>query len=132
MLAEEPERFTEDVFFRLLDTVGLSEQVEPAPYPHLFFGWDDPVKLERSIAALQPGRFRALDCREHQDCFALVRMRSEGDYVIEYREQKPETLYQTITPSLDKVIAAMNAWAQGEVMWRDDFEWAQVAPSRGD
>ena len=66
--------------------LGLSEQVE-LWYPHEFHGRGDPVKLERSIAALQPGRFRALDCAEHQNCFALVRMRTEGDYLIVRRAE---------------------------------------------
>lgn len=122
LLAEQPERFTEDVVVRFVDTLGLSEHVE-LWYPHLFHGWDDPVKLEKSIAALQPGHFRALDCVEHQDCFALVRRRTEGDYLIEYGEPKGDVLHQTVTPSLDKVVAAMNAWARGEIRWRDDFEW---------
>ncbi|MEY9911037.1 hypothetical protein ABIA35_007288 [Catenulispora sp. MAP12-49] len=133
LLAEEPEHFAEDLLDRLLDTLGLSEQVERW-YPHLFHGWDDPVKLQRSIAALQPGRFRALDCREHQDCFALVRMRAEGDYTIEFREQKSGTPQQTTTASLDAVVEAMNAWARGEVAWRADFRWEEVAevPSAGE
>lgn len=122
LLAEEPEHFTADVFSRLLDVLGLSEQVE-LWYPHEFIGWDDPVKLQKSIAALQPGRFRALDCVEHQNCSAVVRMRPEGDYVIEYREPKSEVPHQTITPSLAKVIEAMAAWTRGEVLWRDDFDW---------
>jgi hypothetical protein len=127
VLAEEPEHFADDVFFRLLDMVGLSEQVEPW-YPHEVYGWDDPAKLERSIAALQPGRYRALDCGEHLNCYALVRMRQQGDYVVEYREPKPEVLYQTTVPSLVAVTTAMNAWARGEVKWRDDFEWTPVRP----
>jgi hypothetical protein len=121
LLAEKPERFAEDLVGRLLDMLGLSEKVE-LWYPHEFHGWDDPAKLERSIAALQPGRFRALDCVEHQGCFALVRMRTEGDYLIEYSEPKLAVLHQTVTPSLDKVVEAMNAWARGETRWRDDFE----------
>lgn len=132
LLAEEPRHFTEDVVLRLLDLIGLSEQVEQAPYPHLLTTWDDPVKLERSLTALQPGRYRALDCQEHPVCFALVRMRPEGDYELEYREQKPEVLYRTVTPSLDKVIAAMKDWAQGEVLWRDDFVWTPVSPVPND
>lgn len=127
LLAEEPEHFTGDLYFRLRDLLGLSDQVE-LWYPHLFIGWDDPPKLARSIAALQPGRFRALDCREHQNCFALVRMRAEGDYVIEYREPKPEVLHQTTTRSVVKVIAAMQEWVRGEVAWRADFAWTQVSP----
>jgi hypothetical protein len=126
LLAEGPERFSEDLVVRLIDLLGLSEHVERW-YPHEFVGWDDPAKLERSIAALQPGRFRALDCVEHQNCFAAIRMRTEGDYLIEYREPKPDVTRQTVTPSLAAVVEAMNAWARGETSWRDDFEWTQVS-----
>lgn len=127
LLAEEPERFTEDVVPRLVDLLGLSEHVEPW-YPHEFHGWDDPVKLERSITVLQPGRFRALDCVEHQGCYALVRRQDGGDYLIEYREPKSEALHQTVTPSLAEVVAAMNAWARGETRWRGDFIWTRASP----
>lgn len=127
LLAEEPEHFTEDVVPRLRDLLGLSEHVEPW-YPHEFAGWDDPAKLERSMAALQPGRFRALDCIEHQGCYALVRRQDGGDYLIEYREPDAEVVHQTVTPSLDEVVAAMNAWARGEVRWRREFAWRQVSP----
>lgn len=125
LLAESPERFAEDLVGRLVDILGLSEHVE-LWYPHLFHGWDDPAKLERSIAALQPGRFRALDCVQHQNCFAAVRRRAEGDYLIEYGEPKADALRQTVTPSLAVVVEAMNAWARGETRWRDDFEWMSV------
>ena len=128
-LSQEPTRFTEDVVPRLLDALGLSDHVELAPYPHEVTTWDDPVKLEKSISALQPGRYRALDCGEHGNCYALVRMRSQGDYVLEYREEQPEVLHQTVTPSLDDVITAMKAWARGEVLWRDDFDWTPVSPA---
>lgn len=130
LLAERPGHFTKDIVSRLADTLGLGERVE-LWYPHELVGWDDPVKLQRSIAALQPGRFRALDCVEHQNCFALVRMRDDGDYAIEYREPKSEAGHQTVTPSLDAVVEAMTAWARGEVSWREDFEWTQIAPVIG-
>lgn len=125
LLAGQPERFTDELVVRLVGTLGLSEQVD-LWYPHEFNGWDDPVKLEPSIAALQPGRFRALDCVEHQNCFALVRMRTEGGYLIEYGEPKRDVLHQTVVPSLDMVVEAMNAWARGETRWREDFEWTAV------
>ena len=50
-------------------------------------------------------------------------MRTEGDYLIEYGEPNRHVLHQTVTPSLDKVVEAMNAWARGETRWREDFEW---------
>ena len=129
LLADEPAGTPEDVVCRLLDALGLSDRVELAPYPHEVTTWDDPVKLEKSLSALQPGRYRALDCGEHGNCYALVRMRSQGDYVLEYREEQPEVLHQTVTPSLDDVITAMKAWARGEVLWRDDFDWTPVSPA---
>lgn len=53
-------------------------------------------------------------------------MRTEGDYLIEYRGPKPDATYQAITPSLPAVVDAMNAWARGETSWLGDFEWTQA------
>lgn len=131
-LAGKPEYSIESVFFRLLDAAGLGDPIDE-PYDgsgHLLpDGWLDPAKLERSIRALKPGMQRALECLVHPGCFAKVRLRSDGDYELEYCDPSREQHCLAVAPSLDEVLAAMGEWAASEIDWRDVFQWTEIGTS---
>ncbi|GAA1966951.1 hypothetical protein [Catenulispora subtropica] len=62
-------------------------------------------------------------------CFAKVRLRADGDYELEYCDPSSAERCSTVTPSLDKVVAAMTEWSASEVAWREDFQGSQIGPA---
>lgn len=138
-LAGKPAYFVEELFFRLLNATGLGEPfdyVDTGENHSLAGAWADPDKLQASITALKPGMRRVLECREHEECFAKVLLRPDGDYELEYRDPASGEHRRAVTPSLDEVLAAMTEWSASELGWRDGrdgFEWSPVddAPHSG-
>jgi hypothetical protein len=58
--------------------------------------------------------------------YIQVWLRPDGMFQLEYRAGSPSEHCQTQTKSREKIASALTAWRNGEIAWRDDFEWISI------
>jgi hypothetical protein len=148
VLEKDADPFAEGLFFDLIDACGMTAHLEPeAPptVPDQDAGGESGAlgpsahsdhrlapncprgpALEIAVLNLQRGGRLVLECAADPNCYALVWLRPDGTYQLEYRDRSPAEHFQTRTLSSAKVVTALTAWAAGETRWRDSFQWTSI------
>ena len=88
------------------------------------------LNIRITVVGLQSGEHVVLEyAGEHGKVdvhYAQARLRPEGGYQLEYRAGSAAEHFQTLTNSRDEVVAALSAWAKGDLSWRNKFEWKSI------